>query len=38
VLLVTRRPVDTTITFTQYLRVGLPVTLVTLAFGIWWLY
>ncbi len=28
----------TTITFTQYLRVGLPVTLVTLAFGIWWLY
>jgi Na+/H+ antiporter NhaD/arsenite permease-like protein len=25
------------ITFWQYFRVGLPVTLVTLAFGIWWL-
>jgi Na+/H+ antiporter NhaD/arsenite permease-like protein len=28
----------TTITFMEYLRVGLPVTLLTLAFGIWWLY
>ena len=27
-----------TITFLEYLRVGLPVTLATLAFGIWWLY
>ncbi|HEX7087043.1 MAG TPA: anion transporter [Vicinamibacterales bacterium] len=26
-----------TITFGQYLRVGLPVTLLTLAFGVWWL-
>ncbi len=25
------------ITFGDYLRVGLPVTLVTLAFGAWWL-
>lgn len=27
-----------TIGFLQYLRVGLPVTLLTLAFGVWWLY
>lgn len=27
-----------TITFVEYLRVGVPVTLATLAFGIWWLY
>jgi Na+/H+ antiporter NhaD/arsenite permease-like protein len=27
-----------TITFLDYLRVGLPVTLATLAFGVWWLY
>lgn len=27
-----------TITFVEYLRVGLPVTLATLAFGVWWLY
>lgn len=27
-----------TITFLEYLRVGLPVTLATLAFGVWWLY
>jgi Na+/H+ antiporter NhaD/arsenite permease-like protein len=26
------------ITFLDYLRVGLPVTLATLAFGVWWLY
>ncbi len=26
-----------TITFGQYLRVGVPVTLLTLAFGVWWL-
>jgi Na+/H+ antiporter NhaD/arsenite permease-like protein len=25
------------ISFLEYLRVGLPVTLLTLAFGIWWL-
>jgi Na+/H+ antiporter NhaD/arsenite permease-like protein len=27
-----------TISFLEYLRVGLPVTLATLAFGVWWLY
>lgn len=27
-----------TISFLEYLRVGLPVTLATPAFGIWWLY
>ncbi len=29
---------DVTITFGEYLRVGIPVTIATLAFGTWWVY
>jgi Na+/H+ antiporter NhaD/arsenite permease-like protein len=29
---------DVTITFGEYLRVGVPVTIATLAFGTWWVY
>jgi Na+/H+ antiporter NhaD/arsenite permease-like protein len=26
-----------TVTFWEYARVGVPITIVTLAFGVWWL-
>jgi Na+/H+ antiporter NhaD/arsenite permease-like protein len=31
------QPIGVAIRFLDYLRVGLPVTVVTLVFGIWWL-
>jgi len=37
IVLESARRKGVTITFLQYLRVGLPVTVLTLAFGVWWL-
>jgi Na+/H+ antiporter NhaD/arsenite permease-like protein len=37
IVLESARRKGVTITFMQYLRVGLPVTVLTLAFGVWWL-
>lgn len=38
IVLESARRRGTTITFMQYFRVGLPVTVLTLGFGVWWLY
>jgi len=37
IVLESARRKGVTITFMQYLRVGMPVTVLTLAFGVWWL-